>query len=200
MHRWILLLVFLPTALAPAETIVCFGDSLTEGVGASAGEAYPDYLRRDLARDGYHATVLNEGVGGETTAEGLKRIPKVLSEHPDIVVLELGPNDAIYRRPVDEAVRNLGTMIEQLQAAHVRVVLAGVVLPSHLIPDEYREQFNPIYAMLAAKYSVPLIPSLLDEVYGVIPRMSQDYIHPNSQGYERVAQTVEAAVAQLLRK
>ncbi len=200
MLRWTLLLALITTASVSAETIVCFGDSLTQGVGAPPGASYPDFLRKDLLRDGYRATVLNEGVGGETTSDGLKRVDKVLAEHPDIVILELGANNAIYRQPVDEAVRNLGTIIQQLQAAHVRVVLAGVVLPERLFPDEYRAQFNPIYSALAAKYSVLLIPQLLEGVVGDVTRLSPDYIHPNALGYERVGQTVEAAVAPLLRK
>ncbi len=200
MLRWIFLLALVPAALAPAETIVCFGDSLTQGVGAPPGSSYPDFLRKDLLRDGFHATVLNEGVNGETSGDGLKRLDKVLAEHPDIVVLELGANDAVYRLPVDGAVRNLRTTMDRLQAAHVRVVLAGLILPPRLFPDEYRAQFNPMYPALAAQYGVPLIPQLLDGVAGDATLLSQDYIHPNAQGYEHVAQTVSTEVEPLLRK
>lgn len=202
MIRWIAASLLVLAAIIPAahaQTIVCFGDSLTSGVGAPAGSSYPDYLRKDLAGDGYHATVLNQGVQGQTTDDAMSRVQAVLDAHPEIVVLELGPNDAIYRKPVATTEHNLDTMIETFQQAHIRVILAGIVLPP-LFDAAYLKDFNPIYSAIAAKYKLLYVPSLLDGVYGVMGMMSSDYLHPNATGYEHVARTVLPYVEPLLRK
>ncbi|RRA47626.1 arylesterase [Acidipila sp. EB88] len=177
-------------AAAPA-TIVFFGDSLTAGTGSVPGSTYPDFLGRDLQAQGYRATIINQGVAGDTTEDGLRRIGAVLAAHPDIVVLELGANDAIYDKPIPGIVANLNTIIASLQQAHIRVLVAGVVMPPNLQAGAaYVAQFNPIYSSVAAANNVALVPSLLNNVYGVAGLMSSDYIHPNSAGYEHVALNV----------
>ncbi len=190
---------------AQAQTVVCFGDSLTAGVGAPPGSAYPDFLRKDLAAAGSHAVVLEEGVGGMSTKEGLLRLPAVLKEHPAVVVLELGINDAFSNAPLSETEQNLRTLIEAFQQAHIRVLLAGIDVsptlpftPPPQLTTPYMRQFYAIYPALAAQYHVPLIPFLLEGVYGNAMLMSPDYIHPNAAGYEKVAQTVLGPVQKLL--
>ena len=193
-----------PTAATP--TVVCFGDSLTAGIGATAGESYPDFLRKDLLAAGYQATVVNQGVGGIVTGDALPRVPEVLAGHPDVVIVELGANDAIYGKPTAETERNLRLIIEQLQAAHTKVVLAGLdmrpllpMLPPTLHSPSFAGLF-PLYGQLASTYKIPDIPFFLEGVYGVPGLMSSDYIHPNGQGYEKVAQTVLPYVEAALRK
>ncbi len=193
-------------AAAPAPTIVCFGDSLTAGTGANAGESYPDFLRKDLAAAGYRTIVVNEGVNGIVTGDALPRVAQVLAGHPDVVVVELGANDAIYGKPTAETERNLRLIIEQLQAAHTKVVLAGLdmrpLLPM-LPPTMHSPSFSglfPLHGQLASTYKIPDIPFFLEGVYGVPGLMSSDYIHPNGQGYEKVAQTVLPYVEAALGK
>ena len=208
MLRSILALLLLCTAgplraQASAQTgtpvIVCFGDSLTAGVGAPAGESYPDFLRKDLQDAGYHATVLNQGVGGETTKDGLSRVNDVLAAHPAIVVLELGANDGLRGLPPEGTAANLSTMIQQFQRAHIRVLLAGIQMPPNL-GLQYVQQYDAIFPDLAKRYKVELIPWLLQGVYGVVGLMSPDYIHPNGEGYVHVAQTVLEALKPMLKK
>ena len=184
-----------------AETVVCFGDSLTAGTGSTPGSSYPDYLAKDLKASGYDVSLINQGVPGNTTSEGLARLQSVLALHPAIVILELGANDALLGQPVASISSHLETIIKTLQAAHVQVLLAGIQLPAHLPQgptDAYVDQFNPMYAALSAKYKLPLVPSLLDNVYGVLDLMSSDYIHPNSRGYEHVARNVMPYLQPLL--
>jgi acyl-CoA thioesterase-1 len=186
-------------AQTQAQTVVCFGDSLTAGYGAPPGSAYPDYLRRDLLQAGYHVTLLNQGVTGATTKDGLAQVPAVLQAHPAIVILELGANDGLRGQPVDLTVHNLNTMIETFRRAHIRVLLAGIDLPPNLGRD-YVKQFDALYPALAAKYKLPLIPFLLQGVYGVDGLMSPDSMHPNGAGYERVAQVVLPYLEPMLSK
>ncbi len=200
-------LLFWCCASAHAQTVICFGDSLTFGTGSTPGSAYPDFLRKDLAAAGYHATVVNEGVGGNTTADGLARLPAVLALHPAVVVLALGANDAIAAVPVSTIEHNLGVMIEALQHAHIRVLLAGIDLPpgeepiymKERLQPSYLHQFYAIYPELAKQYNVPYIPFLLEGAYGVPGMMSPDYLHPDAAGYEKVAENVLPGVEQLLR-
>ncbi len=186
-------------AQPPAQTIVCFGDSLTAGVGARSGSSYPDFLRKDLLDAGYHATVISQGVEGATTKDGLSRIPDVLAAHPSIVVLELGANDGLRGLPPDGTAANLDIMIRQFQRAHIRVLLAGIKMPPNL-GLQYVQQYDAIFPDLADRYKIALIPWLLDGVYGVVGLMSPDYIHPNGQGYEHVAETVLASLKPMLKK
>ncbi len=186
-------------AQTSAQVVVCFGDSLTAGVGAPAGESYPDFLRKDLQDAGYHVTILNQGVGGETTKDGLSRVNEVLDAHPAIVVLELGANDGLRGLPPAGTAANLSTMIQEFQRAHVRVLLAGIQMPPNL-GLQYVQQYDAIFPDLAARYKVALIPWLLQGVYGVEGLMSPDYIHPNGRGYVRVAETVFEALKPMLKK
>ena len=200
-------LALLPAGTAVhAQTVICFGDSLTAGTGAAAGESYPDFLRKDLAAAGYKAVVLNRGVDGSTTADALLRLPSVLAEHPSVVVLELGPNDAIYGKSTAETEHNLRAMIEVFQNAHAQVVLGGfdmrpfaAKLPPGLVTPAFQALF-PLHGELASAYRIPDIPFFLDGVYGVFGLMSQDYLHPNGLGYRKVAQTVLPYVESALGK
>ena len=202
-----LLLLLAPCARLHAQAVVCFGDSLTAGHGAPPGSAYPDFLRKDLVQAGYRVTVINQGIDGNTTADGQARLPSVLAAHPSLVVLELGSNDALLGQPLPGLERNLDSLIEALQQAHIPVLLAGIDIPDNLgftppaqLTTPYMKQYYALYPAVAARYHLPLIPFLLQGVYGVAPLMSPDYIHPNGAGYEKVAQTVLPYVEKMLTR
>ena len=104
--------------------IVAFGDSLTAGLGVQAHDSYPAQLQRRLDDLGYHYLVVNAGVSGDTTAGGLRRVPWILNNKPELVILELGANDGLRGLPVDQTKSNLRRIIRQLQEAGATVVLA----------------------------------------------------------------------------
>ncbi len=192
--------------VARAQTVLCFGDSLTAGTGALPGESYPDFLRKDLAQAGYRAEVVNAGTAGIVTGDALKKLPQALAGHPSIVVLELGANDAIYGLPIASTERNLRAMITEVQAAKAKLILAGLdmrplepLLPPTALTPAFIQLF-PLHGMLANEYRIPNIPFLLQGVYGMPGLMSQDFIHPNGQGYEKVAETVLPYVEAALGK
>jgi acyl-CoA thioesterase-1 len=188
-----------PAAPDKRPIIECFGDSLTAGFGVDPGNSYPDVLQRELSRNGYYYRVVNLGVSGDTSQDGLARIGMALEEKPALVVLEFGANDGLRGIPVAITEKNLARVIEEFQKADVRVVLAGMTLPPNYGP-EYIRRFEGVYRDLAAKYHVPLIPFLLEGVGGNPALMQQDGLHPNAEGTRRVAMTVFRAVAPLLRK
>jgi acyl-CoA thioesterase I len=179
--------------------IVCFGDSLTAGFGLDPGRSYPDLLQRELDSKGYRYRVVNMGVSGDTTQDGLARLPMVLAEYPRIVVLEFGANDGLRGQPVSVAEQNQARMIEGLQKAGPRVVLAGITLPPNYGP-EYLNRFNAMYPELAKRYRLPLIPFLLADVAARPNLMQRDGLHPNAEGTRLVVQNVLRVLEPLLRK
>jgi acyl-CoA thioesterase-1 len=178
--------------------LVCFGDSLTAGQGLDPGQNFPDLLQQDLDRRGYRYRVVNLGSSGDTTQDGLARLPQVIAERPAIVLLELGANDGLRGQPVPGIESNLAQMIEALQKSGARVVLAGITLPPNYGP-EYVRQFDAIYRNLAARYKLTLIPFLLEGVGGNTKFMQRDGLHPNAEGTRIVEATVMKTLEPLLK-
>jgi acyl-CoA thioesterase-1 len=181
------------------DLLLCFGDSLTAGYGTDLGQSYPDDLQRLLDSQGYHYHVLNDGISGNTTKDGLDRLPRVLAHHPAIVVVEFGGNDGLRGLPLEQTQANLSTILAQLQASGSQIVLAGITLPPSYGPD-YIKKFDNIYPTLARQYHIRYIPFLLKDVYGVPGDMQDDATHATAQGNQQVARNIEALLKPLLKK
>ena len=179
--------------------IACFGDSLTAGYGLESASSYPAELQRRLDAAGYRYRVVNEGVSGDTTKDGLARVNHVLARKPQIVVLEFGGNDGLRGLPISVTKQNLAAMIEQLQRSGTRVALAGISLPPQYGSD-YIARFNAMYPTLAKQYHLPLLPFLLQNVYGVDGDIQADGVHPTAQGAKQVAANVEKLIQPILKK
>ena len=179
--------------------VVCFGDSLTAGHGADLGASYPDFLQKDVDRDRLHARVVNEGISGDTTKDGLDRIPEIIALKPTIVVLEFGGNDGLRGLNLQTTRQNLASMIEVLKAAHIKVIVAGMTLPPDYGAD-YISHFTGNYSSLGKQYHVPVLPFLLQNVYGVAGMMQPDRTHATNRGNEIVAKNVLPYVEKLLKK
>lgn len=167
------------------DVILAFGDSLTHGTGATRDSAYPAVLSQLTGH-----TVVNAGVPGETTSDGLARLPGVLSEvRPRIVLLCLGGNDMLRRQDVNNTEANLRRMIQAIRASGAGVVLIGVPEPKLFSgpPDFYEK--------LADEFSLPYEGEIFDEVLKT-PRLKADPIHANAEGYKIVAERL----AELLKK
>jgi len=179
--------------------LVCFGDSLTAGYGTDPGQSYPDYLQSDLDALHYNYRVVNEGVSGNTTKDGVERLPHVLALQPAIVVVEFGGNDGLRGLPIADTRANLDKIVATLKDSGAKVVLAGITLPPDYGPD-YIKSFNQTYTLLAAKYHLRMLPFLLKDVYGVPGMMQGDRTHATAKGNEIVARNVMPLVLPLLRK
>jgi acyl-CoA thioesterase I len=169
--------------------IVAFGDSLTAGLGVQAVESYPAQLQRRLDSLGYRYRVINAGVSGDTTAGGLRRVPWILNNKPELVILELGANDGLRGLPVDQTQSNLRQIIRQLQESGTTVVLAGMKLPPNYGQD-YTASFEAMYRMLAKECQLLLIPFFLEGVGGSSTLNQADGIHPTKEGYEVIVEQV----------
>ncbi len=177
--------------------IVAFGDSLSAGFGAPPGKSFPDFLQKDLDAAGLHWRVVNAGVSGNTTSDGLYRINEVLSYKPRITIVEFGGNDGLRGLPIETTRANLDQIVRTLRDAGSAVVLAGMTLPPNYGPD-YIQPFQKIYLDLAAKYKITRIPFLLEGVALHPGLMQQDGIHPTAPGNEIVAKTVMRYLKPLL--
>jgi len=179
--------------------IAAFGDSLSAGFGAEPGHSFPDYVQRLIDQAGYRYRVFNAGVSGDTTSDGVERMPEVIGIHPAIVILEFGGNDGLRGLPVTTTKANLAQMIEGFQNSGSKVLLAGMTLPRNYGP-EYIASFEKVYLELAEQYKVPRIPFLLDGVGGNPRLMQRDSIHPTGQGNAIVGKTVFRYLEPMLEK
>jgi acyl-CoA thioesterase-1 len=179
--------------------IVCFGDSLTAGYGTDPGESYPDYLQADLDAQGYKYRVVNAGVSGNTTKDGINRLESVVAMNASIVIVEFGGNDGLRGVPVSDSRANLDIILAKLKASGAKVVIAGITLPPNYGAD-YIKQFNATYTLLAKKYDLPLMPFLLKDVYNVPGMMQADETHATAAGNKIVAADVLQLITPLLKK
>ena len=179
--------------------LVCFGDSLTAGYGTGPGQSYPDYLQADLDKLDYHYRVDNEGVSGNTTKDGVERLPEILALHPVVAVVEFGGNDGLRGLPIEQSRINLDQIVATLKSAGIKVALAGITLPPDY-GEDYIKQFDDTYSVLAKKYRVPMLPFLLQDVYGVPGMMQEDHTHATAKGNVIVARNVVSLVLPLLKK
>ncbi len=179
--------------------IVCFGNSLTAGYGTETGQSYPDYLQADLDAAGYKYRVVNAGISGNTTKDGVERVNSIVAMKPAIVVVEFGGNDGLRGLRIEDSRANLDKIVAALQSSGTRVVLAGITLPPDYGQD-YIRQFNETYVLLARKFHVPLLPFLLQGVFGVDGMMQRDRTHATAEGNRIVAKNVLTLIQPLLRK
>jgi acyl-CoA thioesterase-1 len=184
-------------AIARTPVILAFGDSLTAGYGLPAADSFPARLQAQLARRGIAARVINAGVSGDTTADGVARLAWALADKPDFVLLELGGNDMLRCIPTDTVRANLDTMIRKFQASGAKVLLFGMRAQRNCGPD-YRRRFDQIYPELARQHHVPLYPFFLQGV-AMKPQLNQpDMIHPNARGVAILVDRIEPWVARLV--
>lgn len=187
-------------AAAEQQRIVALGDSLTAGLGLDARTTFPTRLEAALRARGHDVTIINAGVSGDTTRNGLARLDWSIDPGADAVIVELGANDAL--RGTDPAIAReaLDAILAHLSERGLPVLLAGMVAPPNL-GDAYAAAFNPIFAELAAKYNAILYPFFLDGVAGDSKFNLNDGIHPNAAGVEiivaRMLPFVEALIARI---
>ena len=173
-----------PRATGP---IVCFGDSITRGYGASPGRTYPERLAGHLG-----LPVVNAGRDGDTTATALARLDEVLALQPRLTIVELGGNDLLRKTPKEQTFRNLDQIVARLVAGGSMVMIVHAKFGLFL-SDPYREG----YAAIADARGALLVVDVLDDILGNPARM-YDQIHPNDDGYALIAARVAEAAGPLL--
>jgi acyl-CoA thioesterase-1 len=167
-------------AIAPVR-ILAFGDSLTAGLGLAESETLPSQLSEALTKMGRPATVINGGVSGDTSADGLARIDWALADRPQIMILALGANDMLRGLDPSTTRANLEGIIAKAEATGVETILAGMLAPPNL-GTTYKSAFDAIYPGLAKAHNLILMPFLLQDVAQNSDLNQADGLHPNGKG------------------
>lgn len=170
--------------ISQEEKILAFGDSLTFGYGASPFESYPSRLEELIDRK-----VINEGINGHTTVDGLNRIEGVINEHnPSLIIIGLGGNDMLRKIPEDNIKQNLSKMIDIAKKQNIQIVLLATPKPSGLGLVGFLEDAN-LYEEVARNNNVPLIKNIYSKWLSKNEYKS-DPIHLNAKGYTKVAEEI----------
>lgn len=191
-------LVLLVVPPVGAETrILALGDSLTAGYGLMQELAFPAQLEALLCQRGYSARVINAGVSGDTSAGGAARLEWSLADQPDIVIVELGANDAMRGLSPQQTEEHLAEILERLNQKHIIALLAGMKAPRNLGANYYNS-FDRLYPDLAERFGVAFYPFFLEGVAGV-PELNQaDGIHPNAAGVRVIVEGLLPLIEDLL--
>ena len=170
-------------------SVIAFGDSLTAGYGAEAGEDYPSQLAKRLG-----IAVINAGVSGDTTESALARIDAdVVARNPRIVIVGLGGNDLLQSVPIATTAANLRAIVERIQRAGAMVVLLGFRFPS------LNADYESMYAQLARDERCLLVSGVLAGIL-TDPSLKSDEVHPNARGYALMATRIAPPLAKLIAK
>ena len=196
------------------RAIVCFGDSLTEGFGASRpgsvdkSKSYPAFLQSKV-----NVNVVNAGISGDTTADSLARLEKdVISINPQMVIVILGGNDFLNRQSAANAKDNYKAIINRLKSENIKVYFAGFIgdadweaeylkmIPEFLVPDTLSRlnQYKDIYASLHSEN--PDIGYISNIWAGIGLSEMSDLIHPNEKGYKKMAETIFTEIKPYLQE
>ena len=168
------------TKLPDDAVILAFGDSLTYGTGASAGHDYPGILSELTARE-----VINEGVPGEISGDGLKRLPLLLDEYqPELLILIHGGNDMLRNIPNQQTADNLNQMIAEANSRQIAVVMLGVPTLNLL-----KLNSADFYQTIAENQQIPVDMNTLPDILGD-NSLKSDMIHPNDEGYQLMAKNI----------
>ena len=177
---------------------MAFGDSLFAGYGLSSdADNIPSQIEKILKADGHDITMINAAVSGDTTTDGLARLDWSLADKPDLMLLELGANDALRGQDPEKARANLDQILARLKAANIPVLLCGMIAPRNLGPA-YSAKFDPIFGDLARKYDVPLTRSSLMAWRSTLALNQGDGMHPNKDGVLAIVKRLAPAVEKAL--
>lgn len=187
-NHWAITNITPPQGAKFDTQVVAFGDSLTAGFGASRAERnYVGLLRQQTGWE-----IINAGVGGDRSAQGLARLQKdVLSRHPRVVIVLLGGNDFLSKVPLATTLNNLEQILRRTQAQGAVTVLVGIQAP--IIGGRTGAAMRE----LAQKTGSIYVPHILRDIFGKSSMMS-DQIHPNDAGYARIAERIRTTAAPLL--
>ncbi|HEU4548062.1 MAG TPA: arylesterase [Rhizomicrobium sp.] len=186
-------------AHAQPVRILALGSSLTQGYGLPPGTEFTVQLQAALKKKGIDAQVINAGVSGDTSAGGLSRLDWSLADHPTAAIIELGSNDMLRGIPPAETEKNLAAILKKLKAAHVKVLLTGMMAQRNL-GAEYARAFDAIYPRLAREYDVLFYPFFLDGV-AMNPKLNQaDGMHPNPEGIKVIVSRILPLVVKLVKQ
>jgi len=170
------------------KTLLILGDSLSAGYGIAQGSNWTDFLQKKLDDKNIKLQLINASISGDTTANGLNRLPRALKQfHPELVLIELGANDGLRGLSLRHIKNNLELLIKSCLTAEATVLLMEIIIPPNY-GKKYTRAFQQIYHDLAEKYSLTLLPFLLNNIATHSELMQADGIHPNKKAQIKISE------------
>ncbi|UPR58576.1 arylesterase [Vibrio sp. ED004] len=186
------------SASAQDSKLLVLGDSLSAGYNMDIKQSWPSLLPDALAKHDKAVTVVNGSISGDTTGNGLARLPQLLEEHaPDTVLIELGANDGLRGFPHKLMSANLDQIIEQIKAAGAKPIMMQIKIPPNY-GKRYNQQFEYVFAALADQQNVPLLPFFLEHIILKPEWMMNDGLHPKPEAQPWIAEFVAEELYQYL--
>lgn len=183
---------------ASKTTILILGDSLSAGYQMAIEQSWPSLLPKELEQKGIQANVINGSISGDTTGNGLQRLPALLKQHqPDWVVIELGANDGLRGFPPATIKRNLSQLIQQSKDAGSQVALMQIMVPPNY-GKRYTQAFANVYPEVAKQQDIPLVPFFLEQVIVKPEWMMKDGLHPKPEAQPWIAQFMASELESIL--
>ena len=171
----------MPNSYANNHKLLIIGDSLSAEYGLSRGTGWVALLEKRLQSNQLSWTVINASISGETTAGGQTRLATLLKTHqPQIVIIELGANDALRGLQLQATEKNLRLMIQSSKQTGAKVLLLGMRIPPNYGAD-YSNQFFRLFGKLASAEQIEYLPFFLEKVADKAELFQTDQIHPNAQ-------------------
>ncbi len=192
-------LMIVPLCQAKTVVLLALGDSLTAGYSLPPGLGFAPRLEAALKGRGYDVRVIDGGVSGDTSADGLARLEWMLGDLPDVAIVELGANDALRGLPPQQTMENLKQIVSRLQQSKVTVLLAGMRAPPNL-GESYGSAFSRIFPTVASAQRVPLYPFFIGPIAANPAFLLNDGLHPTAEGVERLVAGILPSVKALLPK
>jgi len=188
----LILFIIINTHMLNAKdiTILFLGDSLTEGYGLNKEEAFPKLVQNLILKKlKKNVEVINGGVSGSTTSDGLARLKWYIRKKPDLIFIALGANDGLRGLNLTQSQKNLEEIILYAKKSNAKVFLAGMLMPPNYGPT-YSKNFQNMYKKISLKYKLKTMPFLLEGVAGKKELNQRDGIHPNADGHKHIAKNI----------
>lgn len=179
-------------------TILILGDSLSAGYQMPIEQSWPSLLPDQLKQKGINATIINGSISGDTSGNGLQRLPALLKQHnPDWVIVELGANDGLRGFPPATIKQNLDQIISLAKAKNSHVALMQIMVPPNY-GKRYTQAFANLYPEVAKQQDIPLLPFFLKDVIVKPEWMKQDGLHPKAEAQPWIAEYMASQIQSIL--
>ena len=197
-----ILALAIPAWALETDTVLIVGDSLSAEYGLKRGTGWVPLLEKQIAQDKKAAKVVNASISGDTTSGGRSRLPALLTQHkPNVVVIELGGNDALRGLPLDMTENNITAMVQASKKAGAKVLIVGMQVPPNY-GGAYAATFSGLFTKVAKTEKVALVPFFLKGIADVddsASRFQADRIHPNEQSQPKMLTNVWPELKKLLK-
>ena len=194
----IIIMVLFTIPIASGKTLLIVGDSISAGFGIEVGQGWVNLLEQRLKDKQYNYQLINASISGDTSTNGVARLPNLLEKYkPDVVVIELGGNDGLRGTPPKLIEQNLTQMVS-LAKQQATVLLVGIQLPPNY-GQQYLDRFVAVFPTVAKEQEVALLPSIVVNTGGNPDLMQADGVHPNTKGQAIIMEDVWQKLQPLLK-